>query len=147
MCKWACGLTRKGHVRDKEIRHMMTVEQTSTWCARDRLRLFGNGHRREQGYVGRRVMELALPGNIYRRRGRSKRRWLDCVANDMQNSRAVSEDLHDSCRERWREVVEAYPLQRPDMDVGSASSSSSSNRVVVVVALSCDNQWTSPTQA
>ena len=35
----------------------------------------------------------------------SKRGWLDCVANDTENVRAVGEDVYD--RERWRKVVSA----------------------------------------
>ena len=37
---------------------------------------------RESGYIGRRMLELELPGR--RRRGRPKRRFMDAVKEDMQ---------------------------------------------------------------
>ena len=46
---------------------------------------------------------LARPGN--RTRDRPKRRWLNCVANDMQNVGVVSEDVYN--RERQRKTVSA----------------------------------------
>ena len=30
MCRWKYGFTRKGHVRNEEIRHLMKVEYMST---------------------------------------------------------------------------------------------------------------------
>ena len=37
--------------------------------------------RREDEYVGKRVMGMEVPGK--RRRGTSKRRWLDSIRNDL----------------------------------------------------------------
>ena len=45
--------------------------------------------RREEEYVGKRVMVMEVPGK--RTRGRSKRRWLDNIKNDLsERERVVS---------------------------------------------------------
>ena len=47
-----------------------------------RLRWFGHVLRRGSGDIGRRMLEMELPGR--RRRGRPKRRFMDAVKEDMQ---------------------------------------------------------------
>ena len=46
-----------------------------------RLRWYGHVMRRDQEYVGRKMMEIALPGK--RKGRRPKRRFLDVVKEDM----------------------------------------------------------------
>ena len=46
-----------------------------------RLKWCGHVLRREDEYVGKRVMVMEVPGK--RRRGRPKRRWLDNIKNDL----------------------------------------------------------------
>ena len=46
-----------------------------------RLKWCGHVPRREDEYVGKRVMVMEVPGK--RRRGRPKRRWLDNIENDL----------------------------------------------------------------
>ena len=48
-----------------------------------RLRWYGHVMRRDQEYVGRKMMEMELPGK--RKRGRTKGRFLDVVKEDMGN--------------------------------------------------------------
>ena len=50
------------------------------WGAR--LRWYGHVKRREEGYVGKRMVKMAIPGK--RKRGRPKRRWMDSVREDME---------------------------------------------------------------
>ena len=47
-----------------------------------RLGWYEHVKRREEGYIGKRVMEMAIPGK--RKRGRPKRRWMDLVRKDME---------------------------------------------------------------
>ena len=47
-----------------------------------RLRWYGHVMRRDQEYVGRKMMEMELPGK--RKRGRPKRRFLDAVKEDVE---------------------------------------------------------------
>ena len=46
-----------------------------------RLTWFEHVQRRDRGYIGRRMPEMELPGS--RPRGRSKRRYMDAVKEDM----------------------------------------------------------------
>ena len=48
-----------------------------------RLKWCGHALRREEEYVGKRVMAMEVLGE--RRRGRPKRRWLDNINNNLNN--------------------------------------------------------------
>ena len=47
-----------------------------------RLRWFGHVQKRDRGDIGRRMLEMELPG--IRPRGRPKRRFMDAMREDMQ---------------------------------------------------------------
>ena len=78
------GLSRKDRVRNEEIRKRLGTTEMGKWCRQERLRWYGHVKRREDDYVGRRAMEMRMPGQ--RKRGRPKRRWLDCIKEDMRSS-------------------------------------------------------------
>ena len=56
--------------------------------------------RRDQEYVGRKMMEMELPGK--RKRGRPKRRFLD-VVKDMKEVGVKEMDIED--RKMWRMMI------------------------------------------
>ena len=56
-----------------------------------RLKWYGHVLRREDEYVGKRVMLMEVPGK--RRRGRPKRRWLDSIRNDLSERELSREDV------------------------------------------------------
>ena len=58
-----------------------------------RLRWYGHVMRRDQEYVGKKMMEMELPGK--RRRGRPKRRFLDLVKEDMGEVDAKETNVED----------------------------------------------------
>ena len=58
-----------------------------------RLRWYGHVMRRDQEYVGRRMMEMELPEK--RRRGRPKKRFLDVVKEDMGEIDAKVTDVEE----------------------------------------------------
>ena len=60
-----------------------------------RLRRYGYVMRRDQEYVGIKMMEMELPGK--RRRGRPRRRFLDVVKEDMGKVGAKETDVET----RW----------------------------------------------
>ena len=82
------GLSRKDRVRNEEIRKRLGTTEMGKWCRQARLRWYGHVKRRED--VGRRAMEMRMPGQ--RKRGRPKRRWLDCIKEDMEAVDASPED-------------------------------------------------------
>ena len=81
MLRFAMGVTRKDKTRNEYIRVTVKVERLGMKMRKDRLRWYGHVMKRDQEYVGRKMMEMELPGK--RRRGRAKRRFLDVVKEDM----------------------------------------------------------------
>ena len=67
MLRFAMRVTRKDKIRNEYIRGTVKVEQFGMKMREDRLRWYGDVLRRDQEYVGRRMMEIKLPGR--RRRG------------------------------------------------------------------------------
>ena len=57
--------------------------------------------RREEEYVGKRVMVVEVPGE--RRRGRPKWRWLDNNKNDLSERELSREEAQD--RVQWRRLI------------------------------------------
>ncbi|KAK3570034.1 hypothetical protein QTP86_009176 [Hemibagrus guttatus] len=61
----------------------------------------GHVQRRESEYIGRRMLDMELPGR--RQRGRPKRRYMDEINEDMKLVGASVEDAED--RDKWREMI------------------------------------------
>ncbi|MGL5758829.1 hypothetical protein, partial [Plesiomonas sp.] len=61
----------------------------------------GHVQRRKSEYIGRRMLDMELPGR--RQRGRPKRRYMDVINEDMKLVGASVEDAED--RDRWREMI------------------------------------------
>ena len=72
-----------------------------------RLRWYGHLRRKDDGYIGRRMLRMELPGK--RKRGRPKRRFMDVVKEHMAEVEVTEEDTVD--RRNWKE----NPLWRPLM--------------------------------
>ena len=75
MLRFAMGVTRKDKVRNENIRSTVKVERLGMKMREGRLRWYGHIIRRDQEHVGRKMMEMELPGK--RKRGRPKRIFLD----------------------------------------------------------------------
>ena len=71
-----------------------------------RLKWYGHVLRREDEYVGKRVMGAEVPGKSRRRI--PKRRWLDSIRNDLSERELSGEDAQDraKCRSLIRHI---YP--------------------------------------
>ena len=93
MLRFAMGATRKDKIRNEYIRSTVKVEWLGMKMREDRLRWYGHVMRRDQEYVGRKMMEMELPEK--RRRGRPKRRFLDVVKEDMGEVGAKETDVED----------------------------------------------------
>ena len=79
--RFAMGVTRKNKIRNKYIRGTVKVKRFGMKMMEGRLRWYGHVMRRDQKYIGKRVMEMELAGK--RKRGRPRRRFLDVVKEDM----------------------------------------------------------------
>ena len=100
MLRFAMGVTRKDKIRNEHIRSTVKVERLGMKMREGRLRWYGHVMRRDQEYVGRKMMEMELPGK--KRRGRPKRRFLD-VVEDMGKVGVKETDVED--RKMWRMMI------------------------------------------
>ena len=93
MLRFTMGVTKKDKIRNEHIRSTVKVERLGMKMRESRLRWYGDVMRRDQEYVGRKIMEMELPGK--RRRGRPKRRFLDVVKEDMKEVGVKEMDIKD----------------------------------------------------
>ena len=101
MLRFTMGVTRKDKIRNEYIRSTVKVEWLGMKMREGRLRWYGHVMRRDKEYVGRKMMEMELPGK--RRRGRPKRRFLDVVKEDMKEVGVKEMDIED--RKMWRMMI------------------------------------------
>ena len=101
MLRLAMGVTKKDKIRNEHIRSTVKLERLGMKMREGRLRWYGHVMRRDQEYVGRKIMKMQLPGK--RRRGRPKRRFLDVVKEDMGEVDAKEMDVED--RKIWRMMI------------------------------------------
>ena len=102
MLRWMSGVTKLDRIGDERIRGTTNVGEISKKVQETRLKWLGYGHvlRREEEYVGKRVMVMEVPGK--RRRGRPKWRWLDNIKNDLSERELSGEEAQD--RVQWRRL-------------------------------------------
>ena len=101
MLRFSMGVTRKDKIRNKHIRSTVKVEQLGMKMREGRLMWDGHVMRRNQEYVGRKMMEMELPGK--RRRGKPKRIFLDIVKEDMGKVGTKKTDVED--KNIWRMMI------------------------------------------
>ena len=99
--RFAMGVTKKDKIRNEHIRSTVKVERLGMKMREGRLRWYGHVMRRDQEYVGRKMMEMELQGK--RRRGRPKRRFLNVVKKDMGKVGVKETDVED--RKIWRMMI------------------------------------------
>ena len=100
MLNFSLGVTRKDKVRNEVIREKLTSEDFSAKLREARLRWWGHLIRSKATCVGRQVMELEVGK---RKRGRPKRRWIDCVKEDVEMAGVKEEDARK--RSTWRIAI------------------------------------------
>ena len=76
MVRWALGVTRKDKVRNEYVRGTAKIAKLGDKLRNARLRWHRHVKKRED-FVGKRMMEMAVPGR--RKRGRPRRRWMDSM--------------------------------------------------------------------
>ena len=100
MVRRAIGVTSKDKTKNEYVRGTAKIAKLGDKLRGTRLRWCGHVKRREEGYVGKRMVKMAIPGK--RRRRRSKRRWTDLVREDMEIVGAREGDEVD--RVLWRRL-------------------------------------------
>ena len=75
------GVTKLDRIRNEISRRPTKMGEISKKMQECRLKWYGQALRREEEYVGKRVMVMEVPGK--RRRVRPKRRLLDNIKNDL----------------------------------------------------------------
>ena len=80
-------------IRNEYIRGTAQVGKFGEKTREARLRWYGHLRRKDDGYIGRRMLRMELPGK--RKRGRPKRRFMDVVKEDMAEVEVTEEDTVD----------------------------------------------------
>ncbi|KAK3570673.1 hypothetical protein QTP86_024754 [Hemibagrus guttatus] len=101
MLRFSLGVTKLGRIRNEYIRGTAHVGRLGDKVREARLRWFGHVQRRENEYIGRRMLDMELPGR--RQRGRPNRRYMNGINEDMKLVGASVEDAED--KDRWREMI------------------------------------------
>ena len=101
MLRWACGHTRLDRIENQVIRERVKVTEIHKKVQEKRLRWYGHVQRRDENHVTKQALNLEVEGR--RRRGRPRRRWMDCVREDMAEKGLAERDAAD--RQRWRTMT------------------------------------------
>ena len=102
MLMFATGVTRKDTIRNEYIRDTFKVNGLGMKTRERRLSWYGHVIKRDQEYVGKKIMEMESPGK--RKRGRPKKRFLDVLKEDMGKVGAKERTLE---KERCRGTLNA----------------------------------------
>ena len=94
----------------------MKVGEISKKVQESRWKWYGHILRREDEYVGKRVMAMEVPGK--RRRGRPKRRWLDSIRNDLSERELSRDDAQDRAKLILSFINVSHKTHRPHIKVG-----------------------------
>ena len=101
MLRFSLGVTRMDKIRNEYIRGTAQVGKFGEKTREARLRWYGHLRRKDDGYIGRRMLRMELSGK--RKRGRPKRRFMDVVKEDMAEVEVTEEDTVD--RRNWRKKI------------------------------------------
>ena len=92
MLRFSLGVTRMDTIRNGYIRGTAQVGKFGDKTREARLIWYGHLRRKYDGYIGRRMLRMELPGK--RKRGRPKRRFMDVVKEDV-----AEVEIQDGCLE------------------------------------------------
>ncbi|XP_068245437.1 uncharacterized protein [Palaemon carinicauda] len=100
MLRWMAGITRLDKVRNDLVSRTTKVAEVSKKIQENALYWFGHVTRRDQEYIGRRMLDMDVPGKMRRRR--QKRRRMECVTADMEVKDLTEEVVGD--RRSWKRL-------------------------------------------
>ena len=101
MLRWMCGVTREDRIRNDYIRGSTNVVKVSKKAQKGRLRWYGHILRREEDHVGRQTLNMEIQGR--RKSGRPRKRWIDCVKEDVREKKIDEAEVYN--RTRWRRLI------------------------------------------
>ena len=101
MLRFSLGVTRIDKIRNEYIRGTAQVGTFGEKTREAMLRWYGHLRRKDDGYIGRWMLRMELPGK--RKRGRPKMRFMDVVKEDMAEVEVMEEDTVD--RNNWRRKI------------------------------------------
>ena len=100
MLQCSLGVTRMDKIRNEYIRGTAQVGRFGEKTREARLRWYGHVLRKDDGYIGRRMLRTEMPGK--RKRGRPKTRFTDAVGEDVAVVEVTEEDAEDRTKWRWK---------------------------------------------
>ena len=103
----ALGVTREDKMKNEYVRGTAKIARLGDKLRGKRLHWSGHVKKREEGYVGKRMIEIAIPGK--RKRRRPNRRWMGLVREGMEMVRAREGDEVD--RVLWRGLSRCGDLE------------------------------------
>ena len=101
MLRWMLGVTRMDRVKNDYIRGTAKVTTVSKKIQEKRMNWYGHVKRRDEHYIGRRMTEMEVDGR--RRRGRPKKKWKDCIAEDVREKGLNGDEMMD--RTLWKRLA------------------------------------------
>ena len=75
MVRWALGVARKDKIKNEYVRGTVKIAKLGEKLRNARLRWYGHVKRRKENYVGKTMMEMAVPGRR-KREGQEESRWI-----------------------------------------------------------------------
>ena len=100
MLRFSLGVTRMDRIRNEYIRGAAHVGRVGEKTREARLRWYGHAQRKDDEYIGRRMLRVELPGD--RKRRMPKRRYMDAVRKHMALVEVMEDDTEDRTKWRWK---------------------------------------------
>ena len=100
MLRISLGVTIIDKIRNEYIIGTAQVGRAGEKTREAILRWDGHVRRKDDGYIGRRMLRMEVPGK--RKRGRPKRRFMDVVKEDMAEFKVTEKDTEDRNNWKWK---------------------------------------------
>ena len=101
MLRWVQGVTRWDKIRNEEIQKRMKVTQIHRKIQEKRLGWYGHVWQRKLDHVTKQVLKMEILGR--RQPERLKRKWVDCIEEDMLEKNLRTTDAIDhTC---WKRLI------------------------------------------
>ena len=131
MVRWMCGKKISDRVRLSTMHQEIGISSLETCLRIRRLRWFGHIERQPADTWPNAVRHLVVPGTAPR--GRPKKRWQDCVNEDLRALKLKKEDAME--RDKWRSLIRkpSRPKASNPQGWGTKDGKSSSEWVSVII--------------